>query len=109
LACTYHRWSCHLLPGALPQYAAIFAQDRGNAITTPSERAARPRVTWVDEFRSCSDSAIVTASYQEGEGGHFQIHVNLIHTPVGWRVFDVAEAPPHIPLPSPLSRGPRAC
>jgi hypothetical protein len=28
---------------------------------------------------------------------------------VGWRVFDVAEAPPHIPPPKPLSRGPLAC
>jgi hypothetical protein len=109
LACTYHQRSCHRLPGALPRYAASFDRDRGNGITTPAERAARPRVRWVNEIRGCSDSATVTASYQDGEGGLFQVHLNLINTPAGWRVFDVAEAPPHIPLPPPLPRGPRAC
>lgn len=109
LACTYHHRSCAALRGALPAYAAALSRQREASLATPAEQAARPKIVALHITRSCTASAIATAAYQDGEGGTFELHLNLVHGPEGWRVFDVAEAPPHIPLPTPLSRGPRGC
>jgi len=91
----------------LPSYAAALARQRGTSLATPAELAARPVVLSLQLLRSCAHSAVAAVTY--ADGGRFQIHVNLVHERGGWLVFDVAEAPPHIPLPPPLSRGPRGC
>lgn len=109
LGCTYHHGLCRALPGALPAYAAAVSRQHGASRITPAEQTARPTIIALHITRSCADSAIATATYQDGQGGHFQLHLNLVHEPEGWRIFDVAEAPPHIPLPTPLSHGPRGC
>lgn len=109
LACTYHRGPCSSLPESLAAYRAALSRQHDGALATPAEQAAHPRVVAVRITRSCGGSAIALATFTDGEGGDFQLHLNLVLEPVGWRVFDVAEAPPHIPPPKPLSRGPLAC
>lgn len=109
LGCIYHRTSCAQIAGSLPAYGAAIAQQRGSSLATPAELATRPRILSIDLLASCPTAELALANYQDGEGGQFQLHVNLVREPAGWRVFDVAEAPPHIPLPKPLTDGPRGC
>ncbi len=110
LACTYHQAPCSHLPGSLPAYPAALAQEEGRrALPTPAELAAHPRIESIRVVRSCRRSAIATATYLDGHGGRFQLHLNLVQEPDGWRVFDVAEAAPHIALPRPLTHGPGGC
>jgi len=97
------------MPGALPAYAAALARHAGHSLPAPAELGAHPRVASLTVTRSCADAAVAQATYVDSQGGRFQLHVNLVRERAGWRVFDVAEAPPHIPLPPPLSRGPRGC
>jgi hypothetical protein len=109
LACTYHQASCAHVGGSLPAYAAALDRQQGRALPTPAELAAHPRVQSVRLIRACRRSEMAVATYLDGHGGRFQLHLNLVRAPEGWRVFDVAEAPPHIPLPPPLTHGPRGC
>ncbi|MGH2871849.1 MAG: hypothetical protein ACRDL5_05245, partial [Solirubrobacteraceae bacterium] len=107
LACVYRQGSCARIPGSLPAYAAALGRRRGGSLATPAELAARPRVISLRVIRACRNSATAIARYVDGDGERYQLHVNLVLAPAGWRVFDVAEAPPHIPLPKPLTEGPR--
>jgi hypothetical protein len=109
LACTYHQGPCDRLPDATTAYAAALTAQQGQSLPTPAETAAHPTITSLRLARSCGNAAVAVVTYADGEGGRFQIHVNLVREPVGWQVFDVAEAQPHIPLPKPLSEGPEAC
>jgi hypothetical protein len=97
------------MPGALPAYAAALARHAGHSLPAPAELGAHPRVASLTVTRSCADAAVAHATYVDGQGGRFQLHVNLVHERDGWRVFDVAETPPHISLPAPLSRSPGEC
>jgi len=109
LRCTYHQAPCFGIPGTLPAYAAALAGQQGRSLATPAEFAARPRFESLSIVHSCAAAAIAVATYTDGHGRHFPLHVNLVREPAGWRVFDVAEAPPHIALPNPLTAGPQAC
>jgi hypothetical protein len=109
LDCTYHQAPCSRVPGILAAYAAALARQQGSSLATPAELAARPRIVSLTLTPSCRRAAVALATYSDGEGGRFQLHVNLVREHAGWRVFDVAEAPPHIPLPPPLSHGPHGC
>lgn len=109
LGCVYRQRSCAHIPGSLPAYAAALDRPPGESLGTPAELAARPRVVSLHVIRACRRSATAIVWYVDGEGGRFQLHVNLVAEPAGWHVFDIAEAPPHIPLPKPLTEGPRAC
>jgi hypothetical protein len=109
LACNYHHAPCSTIPGELHAYASALAQQNSRSAATPAERRAHPQITSIQLSRSCANAVVATATYQDGNGGTFELHVNLVRETAGWRVFDVAEAPPHIPLPRPLSRGPRGC
>jgi hypothetical protein len=109
LACTYHQRPCTHIAGSLSAYAMALARDDGRSLPTPVELATRPEVTTVQLISACPRSALVIATYLDGHGGTFQLHLNLVREPSGWRVFDVAEAAPHIPLPQPLNRGPAEC
>jgi len=93
----------------LPAYAAAVARQHQVSLATPAELAAQPRVLALQLLHGCALSAVAAVTYTDREGGRFQFHVNLMRERAAWRVFDVAEAPPHIPLPPPLSRGPRGC
>jgi hypothetical protein len=55
------------------------------------------------------DQAVVTVSYTAGSTLAYQLHVNLVRRRDGWRVFDVAEAPPHVWAPAPIGDGPGEC
>jgi hypothetical protein len=90
-------------------YERALARQRGRALITPAERAAYPRVIALQVLRDCQHAAVAIATYHDGEGGRFRLHVNLVRRRAGWRVFDVAEAGPSIPLPAPLTKGPGAC
>jgi hypothetical protein len=109
LACTDHQGSCTHLPGALPAYNAALRRAQGSSLPTPAELAARVSVQGATTIRACRDQAVVTVSYSTGRGLHYLLHVNLARRVGAWRVFDVAEVPPHIPLPAPLGRGPGEC
>jgi len=93
----------------LPAYRTDLLRRQGSSLSTPAELAAHPRILSIQLMPSCAQAGIALAAYQDGEGGRFQLHINLVREPVGWRVFDVAEVPPHIPLPKPLADGPRGC
>lgn len=109
LACMYGQASCARIPGTLPTYADALAGWTSGSLATPAELTARPRVVSVRVIRACRNSATVIADYVDGEGGRFQLHINVVLEHAGWQVFDVAEAPPHIPAPRPLTGGPGAC
>jgi hypothetical protein len=109
LACTYHQATCTHIPGSLQAYAAALRRQPERSLATPAEHAAQISITRVRLTRDCRDEAVAAVTYTSGSTSHFQIHLSLVREPGGWRVFDVAEAPPHIPTPAPLSRGPRAC
>jgi hypothetical protein len=109
LGCTYHQTSCSRISGLLPAYADALVRYQGHSLATPDELAARPRIVAIRLVPSCPGAEVALATYQDGSGGRFQLHINLVREPAGWRVFDVAEAPPHIPLPKPLPYGPRGC
>jgi hypothetical protein len=109
LACTDHNGSCAHVPDALPAYNAALRRAQGSSLPTPAELAARVTVQGATTIRACRDQAVVTVSYGTGRGLRYQLHVNLARRVGAWRVFDVAEVPPHIPLPAPLGRGPGGC
>ena len=109
LACTYHQGSCSHIAEALPAYAAVLGRQAGRSLPTPAELAAHPHVESVRVIRSCPRSAVAVATYFDGQGGRFVLHLNLVQQSRGWRVFDVAEAAPHIALPKPLTDGPGGC
>jgi hypothetical protein len=109
LRCTYHQAPCSRIAGTLPAYAAVLGRQAGRSLATPAELAARPRIVSLKLLRSCDRAAVAAADYNDREGGRYQLHVNLVREPAGWQVFDVAEAPPHIPLPKPITEGPQAC
>ena len=109
VACIYHQRPCSPMPSALPLYAAALARHAGDSLPAPAELITHPHVESLSVTRSCADVAVARITYAEGNAGRFQLHVNLVRERAGWRVFDVAEAQPHIPLPPPLGRGPRGC
>ncbi len=109
LTCTYHRERCSRIPRALPAYTAALRRVWEASLPTPAELAARPAIRSVSVVEACGDEAVATVTYTAGPSVRYQLHVDLVRHPAGWRVFDVAEAPPHIPLPAPLNRGPGAC
>jgi hypothetical protein len=109
LACTYHQGPCTQIPGSLQAYGAALRRQPERSLATPAERAAQISITRIGLTRDCRDEAVAAVTYTSGSTSHFEIHLNLVREPDGWRVFDVAEAPPHIPPPAPLSRGTGAC
>ncbi len=109
LSCTYHRERCSRIPGALPAYTAALHRQHATPPPTPAELAARPAIRSVSVVQACGDEAVATVTYTAGPSVRYQLHVNLVRHPAGWRVFDVSETPPHIPLPAPLARGPGTC
>jgi hypothetical protein len=109
LSCSYHQATCSRLPDALPAYATAFEHQRGTALPTPAEVDAHLEVLSTTLTPTCPVATVALVIYTDGAGGRFVLHVNLLRTRVGWRVFDVAEAPPHIPLPIELGHGPTGC
>jgi hypothetical protein len=97
------------IAGMLPAYRTAFLAAQGISAATPAELAARPRVVALHLIRGCPVAIVAVATYTDGEGGTFVLHANLVRESAGWEVFNVAEAPPHIPPPKPLSEGPRGC
>ena len=108
LACVYHHAPCSQIADALPGYASALARP-ARSLATPAELVAHPEVVTLELLPRCGESEVAIATYTDGAGGRFQLHLDLVHEPAGWEVFDVAEAPPHIPLPTPLTRGPGGC
>lgn len=109
LACIYHQATCSRLPDALPDYARAITHHDDSALPTPAETQAQLRVVSVHAIRTCPLASIARVVYANGTDGRFVLHLNLLRTGATWRVFDVAEAPPHIPLPTELGHGPRGC
>jgi hypothetical protein len=109
LACIYHQATCSRLPDALPGYARAITHRDDSALPTPAEMQAQLRVVSVHAIRTCPLASIARVVYANGTDGRFVLHLNLLRTGATWRVFDVAEAPPHIPLATELGHGPRGC
>lgn len=109
LACSYHQMACASIPGTLPAYQEALGRQHAESLPTPAEGLAHPRVLVLQIVRACRRSAAATATYQDGEGGRFQLHLSLVDQASGWKVFDVAEAGPHIALPAELNHGPGRC
>lgn len=109
LRCTYHQARCSPIAGTLRAYARVLAGQQQASLQTPSELAARPTILSLRLIHGCPASAIAIATYQDAEGGRFLLHVSLIDTPGAWRVFDVAEATPHIAPPKAMNHGPGKC
>jgi hypothetical protein len=64
------------------------------------------RVSGVGRDDSGSPSSAQEAPWL---GTSFTLHVNLVRRRDGWRVFDVAEASPHVRPPAPIGDGPGEC
>jgi len=109
LRCSYHQAPCRQIAGTLHSYRRALDSQRRASLQTPVEVAARPEVLSVRLIYGCPASGTAVATYQDGEGGRFELHVSLIDTHGGWRVFDIAEAAPHIALPKMLNHGPGKC
>jgi hypothetical protein len=109
LACTYHQRACTSIPGTLDAYREALGRQHARSLPTPAERLVHPSVLLVQTVRACQGSTTATATYKDGEGGRFQLHLSLVDQRSGWKVFDVAEAAPHIPLPAELNHGPGRC
>ena len=109
LGCTYHQTPCSQITGMLPAYAVALDRQQGDSRATPAELSAPPLVVSLQLLRSCRRAAVAIATYKDRESDRFELHVNLIHDASGWHVFDVAEGPPHIALPEPLTHGPHEC
>ena len=91
LRCSYHQAPCSPIPGTLSAYAAALARQQGRSLATPAELTARPTIRSLKIVHSCGDAAIAIATYANGEGDRFELHVNLVRERAGWQVFDVAE------------------
>jgi hypothetical protein len=107
LSCNYHRASS-IPPDALPAFATAFARQTGVALPTPAELQAHLKVISVGVARTCPVASVARVTYTDG-AERFWLHLNLVRTRRDWLVFDVAEAPPHIPLPVALGHGAHGC